>query len=171
MGLYWHSVWVQSWNKKICLWVDSQNILLKDNLSSFAKVYHHLLANWKFCYGYELFVTISGKSLQRRLKPDFSTYKIGINCSRVVSHKFSNFHQIIAWNFWPLQPGTCHVSCLMYSLPVGQIGSNAIFDAIIPEIGSHGPIFRGAVTKELRHGSSYTGIQANESYMMIQVMI
>ena len=35
-----------------------------------------------------------------------------------------------------------------------QIGGNAIFHAIISEIGPHGPIFRGVVTKELRHGSS-----------------
>ena len=59
----------------------------------------------------------------------------------------------LAWNSWPLQPGTSHVICLMYSLPVCQIGSNAIFHAIISEIGPHGPTFPGAVTKESRHGS------------------
>ena len=46
-----------------------------------------------------------------------------------------------------------HVISLMYSLLVCQIGSNVIFHAIISEIGPHGPVFRGAVTKELRHGS------------------
>ena len=29
----------------------------------------------------------------------FITYKIAINCSRVVSYKFLNFHQIIAENY------------------------------------------------------------------------